>query len=344
MWVLPSSPLGWTSVLGTLLVCTEEVFMLRTLLFVILLLGLVPVALAQTPGEEFLPAGTILHCTLDEPNFSSRTAEVGDPILCHTGTLPALGRSLSYRGADLSGHFQDYRDPGHFVGKGWMDLEFYRLVLPGGVTLPLSAKVISVTHFRVDREGKIHGGGHPKRDAVEWAVPVLWPEKVLTLPARGPRPTLKHEVRMTLRLLEDVGVPTTGVVSRAFPAVGGSPRLRPSSSDLSPTYQLVPSSNFPARLSMVGDAATASDHGEVLRVDSRDHNPEHFTPLILKGGGGYLARDYWVEAGVLHLVTTAGEHKIFPVSELDLEETVRLNRERNTDFVLRTPEANLPIN
>ena len=209
--------------------------MFRTLLFAILLVGLVPVVLAQTPGEEFLPAGTILHCTLDEPNFSSRTAELGDPILCHTGALPALGHSVSYRGADLAGRFQDYRDPGHFVGKGWMDLEFDRLVLAGGVTLPLSAKVIAVSHFRVDREGKIHGGGHPKRDAVEWAIPVLWPEKVLTLPARGPRPTLKHEVRMTLRLLEDVGVPTTGVVSRAMPAIGAFPRLRPSSSDSSST-------------------------------------------------------------------------------------------------------------
>jgi len=66
---------------------------------------------------------------------------------------------------------------------------------------------------------------------------------------------------------------------------------------------------------------------------------EHRTPLILKGGGGYLARDYWVEAGVIHLLTATGEHKMFPVSILDLEETVRINRERNADFVLRTPEA-----
>jgi len=121
--------------------------MLRTFPFVILLVSLVPVASAQTLGEEFLPAGTILHCTLDEPNFSSRTAELGDPVLCHTGTLPALGRSLSYRGADLAGRFQDFRDPGHFFGKGWMGLTFDRLVLPGGVTLPLSAKVIAVSHF-----------------------------------------------------------------------------------------------------------------------------------------------------------------------------------------------------
>ena len=81
---------------------------------------------------------------------------------------------------------------------------FDRLVLPGAVTVPLSAKVISLPRLRADREGKIQGRGHPKRDALGWAIPVLWPVKILTLPARGPRPTLKGEVRITLRLLEDV--------------------------------------------------------------------------------------------------------------------------------------------
>src|SRR5216684_4256173 len=86
--------------------------------------------------------------------------------------------------------------------------------LPGAVPLPLSAKVISVPHLRADREGKIQGRGHPKRDAVGWAIPVLWPVKVLTLPARGPRPTLKGEVRITLRLLEDVEVPATVIAPK----------------------------------------------------------------------------------------------------------------------------------
>ena len=315
--------------------------MLKTFLFVFLLLSSVPVVLAQTQGEEFLPAGTILHCTLDEPNFSSRTAEIGDPVLCHAGTVPALGRSLSYRGADLAGRFQDFRDPGHFFGKGWLDLTFDRLILPGGVTLPLSAKVITVSRFKVDREGKIHGGGHPKRDAIEWALPVLWPERVATLPARGPRPTLKNEVTMTLRLLEDVGVSTTGVVSPLSPAKSGSPRPRPSSSDLSPASQTVPHSNLIAGMR---DVSAVNERGGFRRVDPTDHNPERATPLILKGGGGYLAGDYWLEAGVLHLVTTGGDHKIFPLSELDLEETVRLNRELKADFVLRAPLPSQPTN
>jgi len=148
---------------------------------------------AQGSTEEILPAGTLVQCTLDEPHFSSAAAEIGDPVLCHVGALGAFGHSVFPRGAYVAGRFQDFRDPGRFFGKGWMELTFDRLVLPGAVTVSLSAKVISVPHLRVDQQGKIHGRGHPKRDAVGWAIPILWPVKVLTLPARGPRPTLKGE-------------------------------------------------------------------------------------------------------------------------------------------------------
>jgi hypothetical protein len=315
--------------------------MLRTFVFAILLVCLVPIVAAQALGQEFLPAGTILHCTLDEPNFSSRTAEVGDPLLCHTGALPAVGHTVFARSGDLGGSFQEYRDPGHFFGKGWMELTFDRLVLPGGVTVPLSARVISIRHFRVDREGKIRGRGHPKRDAVEWAVPILWPEKVVTLPARGPRPTLKGEVRVSLRLLEDVEVPPTSVASRTLPMVGESTRLKPSSLNVSPAPRLVPARNFTIG-SAAGDVVIAHDQGQILLSDFNENSPKQPTLLILKGGGGYLARDYWVQAEVFHVLTRDGEQKMFPVSRLDLEETLRINRERNVEFVLRTPEANQP--
>ena len=91
--------------------------MLRTYLFSIVIACLLGPAATKGAAEEVLPAGTILRCTLDEPNFSSRTAEIGDPVLCHVGTLAAHGRSVVPRGADLAGYFQEYRDPGRFFGK-----------------------------------------------------------------------------------------------------------------------------------------------------------------------------------------------------------------------------------
>jgi hypothetical protein len=93
----------------------------------------------------------------------------------------------------------------------------------------VSAKVISVPHLRVSLEGKIEGRGHAKRDALGWAIPVLWPVKLATLPARGPRPALKGETRITLRLLEDVEVPATIAGVSTTSSLTQNPRLAPSS-------------------------------------------------------------------------------------------------------------------
>src|SRR5712691_506547 len=53
--------------------------MFRTYLLAILIVFLVVTAVAQAAADEVLPAGTLLQCTLDEPNFSSRTGQIGDP-------------------------------------------------------------------------------------------------------------------------------------------------------------------------------------------------------------------------------------------------------------------------
>jgi hypothetical protein len=317
--------------------------MLRRLSLLILILCLTDRAASQGAGEEVLPAGMLLQCTLDEPNFSSRTAQVGDPLLCHLGALAVFGHSVFPRGAYLAGHFQEYRDPGRLFGKGWMELQFDRLVLPGAEVLPLSAKVISVPHLRVDREGKIHGHGHPKRDAVGWAIPILWPVKVLTLPARGPRPALKGEVRMTLRLLEDVELPATVTAAKTTSRMPETLQFRPSSvGTFSPQFRRRDSEVLPAARE-TATAAPALGPTKSITVDFTDRpSVLELTLLILKGGSGYLASDYWLEGTKLHLLTPDGENKLLPLDRLDFEETVHLNRERNVEFVLHSQDGKQP--
>jgi len=300
------------------------------------------IAAAQIAGEEVLPAGTLLQCTLDEPNFSSRTAQIGDPILCHLGALAAFGHSVFPRGAYLAGHFQEYRDPRRLFGKGWIELQFDRLVLPRAEVLPLSAKVISVPHLGVDREGKIHGHGHPKRDALGWAIPVLWPVKVLTLPARGPRPTLKGEVRMTLRLLEDVELPAA-TAARTTSRIPEAPRFRPSSMGTFLPQFPRGGSAVASATREISTAAPAQGQTKSITVDFADRPSEQqLTLLILKGGSGYLASDYWLEDTQFHFLTSDGENKLLPLERLDLKETVLLNRERNVEFVLRSQNGSQP--
>jgi hypothetical protein len=206
-----------------------------------------------------------------------------------------FGRPIVARGSYLSAQLKDFHDPGHFFGKGWIELEFTSLTLPSG-TYPLAAKVIKAGRYRVTKD-LIHGRGHPVRDAVEWTIPLLWPVKVLTLPARGPRPAFKGETRVELRLMTDIAIPATpgvpGFTSRSSLQVG-------------PTKQ-------EAR---VDDASRPS------------------TLLVLRGGSAYLVVDYWVDRNYLDYTTRAGTLETVPLENLDVGLTRRLNAERGVAFVL----------
>src|SRR5229473_1386418 len=177
--------------------------LIAILVSAVALLVLVPVIHAQ---DQLVPAGTLLQCTLEEPNFSSATASVGDPVLCHLKSFQEFGHTVFPRGSMLAGHLEADKDPGHFVGKGYLKLTFDRVIVPTG-DIPLPAKVIQAKGYKVDKQGDIKGKGHAKRDVVEWMLPPLWPWKVLMLPARGPRPTLKGEEPLQLRLMDDITVP-----------------------------------------------------------------------------------------------------------------------------------------
>lgn len=328
-----------------------------------LILCVSAIATRAVAKEEMIPAGTLLHCTLDEPNFSAKTAQAGDPVLCHLGPISTFGHSVFPRGAMLSGHLQDSKDPGHFFGKGWLQLEFDRIILPGAEVMPLSAKIIAAPHLKTDREGKIKGGGHPKRDIVEWMIPVLWPIKLLTLPARGPYPALKGEARLTMRLMEDVVVPLP-VAARA--SVPSPPWTTPTRYIPSP-YGLMRPASFVTREPVTADqygeapasvmpvqpvnasASTAEqdipdvpgtdlERSATLR-DTRDFGEAKTTLVILKGGSAFLASAYWVQGGQIECVSEDGQRRGFPLEAVDVYQTVKTNRERNIDFVLRSKEG-----
>jgi hypothetical protein len=295
--------------------------------FLLTLLLCLSANIAARASDEIVPAGTLLQCTVDEPNFSSKTAQVGDPVLCYLGHVAAFGHPLFPRGAELSGHLEDYQNPGHFVGKGWMQVSFDRIILPGAQVLPLSAKVISApNHMKVDADGKIHGKGHAKRDAVLWAIPIFWPIKILTLPARGPYPAFKGEARLTLRLMEDMEF--------ALPAVRSSvpmpPWVSPSRYDSSnyPVYR--PSSTAPL------EHAATVQNASFVQYPAQQPTELTSTVIVLKGGAAWLARDYWVEGGQLHCVSADGEQKLVALETMDLDQTIRVNRERRVEFVLRS--------
>jgi hypothetical protein len=317
--------------------------MSRSSCVTIFLLCAAPIGWAQQvvsvgSGGTFVPAGTLLHCTLDELNFSSQTAQIGDPVLCRTNSVEMFGRTLIPRGAYLSARLQEYRDPGHFAGKGWIQLEFTGLTLPSG-SFPLNAKVTSAGSYRVDGRGKIQGHGHATRDAVEWAIPILWPIKAVTLPARGPRPALKGETRVELRLMEDMVIPesanstSSGLTSRSsasWPRTDGRDASLPArfgnvrSGNMSlPAQELVPSTLIKR---YQATPATHQAHPSAAQPV--------LTLLALRGGRMYLVADYWVDNGNLDYTTGGGSLQSLPLDALDMPTTRQLNAERGVPFIL----------
>lgn len=292
-------------------------------------------------AEEILvPAGTLLHCTLDEPNLSSKTVQIGDPLICHASSLYAFGRPVFQRGAYLAGRLVDYRDPGHFFGKGWIQLQFDRVVLPNS-SVSVPARMVSVHGFKVDREGRILGKGHPRRDAIEWAIPVLWPLKLITLPMRGPRPALKGETSVELRLLDDVYVPVAPTaVSWLMPS-----RPEPGRSASNPPnrfrtlrYGGAVQPGAQAELSALGRPSELYTQVPMLSTETLDRGPTAsttYTLLVLTDRSVRAVADYWLQDGRIFYVAPNGAEDSVALSELDWKTTQALNAQLGITFLLR---------
>jgi hypothetical protein len=292
-------------------------------------------------NEIIVPAGTLLQCTISEPNLSSKTAEVGDPLLCAAGQLHQFGRLAFPRDASLVGHLVEYRDPGHFVGKGWMQLNFDRIVLADQV-LPLSTKMIQAPRLTVDAQGKIHGRGHAGRDTAQWLFPPLWPWKVVTLPLRGPRPTLKGESRITLKLMDDVVIPATVRQTASLPTwrlgkfgVGNSPAgSEPSNRRFTNVAE-----------SVQGQVSTLASYTQPARTaafdpEAQTSRAKALTLLMLKDGTARVATDYWFEGGQqIRYRSIDGTPKFLPISALNLSATVEMNQQRGVEFVIRSQDT-----
>lgn len=269
--------------------------------------------------DVVVPAGTLLHCTLDEPNFSSATAAVGDPVLCHLRSLQQFGRTIFPRGSYLQGHLEAAKEPGHFFGKGFLQIQFDRIGLPS-TDMPIPSKVILAHGFKVDRQGDIVGHGHAKRDAVEWAIPPLWPWKVVSLPARGPRPTLKGEEQLTLRLMEDVVLPRTAIV------------LPPGWHFFGERSALSSVAPVPAPTNKLPSAQTKPP------LEARS---ERVTRIALTSDVVFDVTNYRIDGDQLNCVLPDGQESTVQLREVNWRKTSQLNAERGKASIL---EASLRSN
>ena len=155
--------------------------------FLATLLLVLPASLVAH-AEQLIPAGSVVQCMVSEPHLSSKTEHVGDPVLCQLSHSEMYGRSVFPYGAYLVGRFEDYKDPGHFVGKGWMELKFDRMIVGNDTVIPISTRVVATSgknpvdqrwedswdgtsgsrHHRVDDSGAV--ADRPDQSAAAWTV------------------------------------------------------------------------------------------------------------------------------------------------------------------------------
>jgi len=342
---------------------------LLSLALPITVLGLLASASAR---DIVIPAGTIMQCTLDEPNLSSATVDVGDPVLCHPRSLTEFGHSTFPRGTYVVGHVEAEKDPGHFVGKGDLKLVFDRIGLPNDdVSLP--GKVIAVRGYKVDKQGDILGKGHPKRDVVEWMIPPLWPWKIMMLPARGPRPTLKGETAVSMRLMDDVVIPQSALAEwRRFgqPAEdayqpsaytrptsvvasqnGARPLLTTVHQPASSQPAVLPSGDNPLPQVAVTDASLAvvrtapaeppapawhyyGQRSDAALTPAVNHAGPQLTLFAVNSGSVYAVTAYSVDNGSLSYTLPSGSNGSIPLQDIDWGTTTRLDSERNVKVTL----------
>jgi len=306
----------------------------------VLFLGVQPSTKAQ---DILVPAGTLLRCTLDEPDFSSKTADIGDPVVCHLAALRQFGKTVFPRGSYLGGHLEADKEPGHFVGKGYLKIEFDRIGFPDS-DIPVPSKIIAAKGYKVDKKGDIVGKGHATRDTVEWLIPPLWPWKVLTLPRRGPRPTLKGEEQITVRLMDDIDVPRQGASLRSYerPPAPASYHSQSFGKPVSLKNSEKPANDAPD-ISEVGyeatnagpDGATTTNASATLDAPAQmvrtssvvTGQPARVRLIALKSENVYAVTNYRINGGSLSYVLASGGRGSVDLTEVDWRTTSRLNGE-----------------
>jgi hypothetical protein len=308
-----------------------------------LVVTVVALCVGASARDVVLPAGTLLQCTLNEPNFSSATVDVGDPVLCHLRGITEFGQQAFPRGSYLVGHLEAAKDPGHFVGKGYLKLQFDRIGLPSG-DLPLEAKVIATRGYRVDREGKIIGHGHPRRDVVEWMLPPLWPWKVIMLPARGPRAKLKGETVLSLRLMDDVQVPQVATTYGPNWHFFGKPQNE--SFRESENRHVRPALAI-RNVAEVGEGSPAPEgRASFANLVSRDVSSgapvtDSGGPVfILKTGAVLAVGNYRYQDGRITYTLATGGGGVVSSDEVDWSSTTRVNAQRGVRMTLHSGHVN----
>jgi hypothetical protein len=174
-------------------------------------------------------------------------------------------------------------------------------------------------------------------------LPPLWPWKVIMLPARGPRPKLKGETVLSLRLMDDVQVPqvakTFGPGWRFF---GSTPQ----------NQSYLDSQNTRPTLSLRGSVTTASAHVSAsVEVPQASYASLVSRPVsagvatsgpvfILKTGTVLAVGNYQYQDGRITYTLASGGGGVLSTEDVDWSTTTQVNNQRGVRMTLHGGHVN----
>jgi hypothetical protein len=204
---------------------------------------------------------------------------------------------------------------------------------------------------------------------VEWLIPPLWPWKVLTLPARGPRPTLKGEEQITVRLMDDIDVPRPGSLrSYERPPAPASyhsqsfrkpvslknsekPMNSPVNNNDAPDMSQAGLEAANTAPTDVGSETTASNATTAIASDTPAQivrtssvvsgQPARVRLIALKSENVYAVTNYRINGGSLSYVLASGGKGSVDLTEVDWRATSRLNAEPASAGAEKTISAHI---
>ena len=155
-------------------------------------------------------------------------------------------------------------------------------------------------------------------------IPPLWPWKVVALPLRGPRPTLKGEEPLGLRLMDDI-------------MIDGTLAYGPFKPDRPPyASSTQPSSLAGQSAPMVGKAVRTSfvSPAKMPASAAAPEGTSRVTILVLKSKDVFQVTKYQIDAGVLTFEQPDGSKGAVDLSEVDWRKT--------SDMTAEARSGNLP--
>jgi hypothetical protein len=153
---------------------------------------------------------------------------------------------------------------------------------------------------------------------------VLWPIDLMNLPRRGPRPTLKAETRLTLKIMDDLVVPNPTPTQRD--QYGFSQRAPVSYA--TPPPQMAPVAPQPQPTSYYVAPPPPPVQQAVAAVPP-------VVVLVLRSGYNLYASRYWYDAGGrVQYIAPNGARYYIAMQQLDFNATIDANRRNGLSFTV----------